>query len=163
PSKSGDYMRVVNSRHLQRVKSYLDDSVSKGAKVVIGGQSNGHENYLAPTVVTDVPMDSGLMENEIFGPVLPIFSFKDIQEPIEVINSKEKPLALYIYSNNKKNVRRILKETRAGGTCINNNAVHFFNANLPFGGSNNSGIGKAHGWYGFEAFSNARGVYKQNL
>ena len=163
PSKSDDYMRIINNSHLERVKSYLEDSVSKGAKVMLGGQSDSAGNYLAPTVVTDVPMDSDLMEMEIFGPVLPVLSFKNIQEAIDVINSKEKPLALYIYSKSKKNIRHILQETRAGGTCINNNDVHFFNTNLPFGGSNNSGIGKAHGWYGFEAFSNARGVYKQNL
>ncbi len=160
---SSDYMRMVNNNHFKRVKSYLDDSVSKGARVIHGGQSNAGENYLAPTVVTDVPMNSDLMEKEIFGPVLPVHSFRNIQEVIEVVNANEKPLALYIYSKNKKNVRHILRETRAGGTCINNNAVHFFNTNLPFGGSNNSGIGKAHGWYGFEEFSNARGVFKQNL
>ncbi len=75
----------------------------------------------------------------------------------------KKPLALYIYSKSKKNIRKVINETRAGTTCINNNNAHFSNNNLPFGGSNNSGIGKSHGWYGFEAFSNARAVYKQNL
>ena len=80
-----------------------------------------------------------------------------------MINSKEKPLALYIYSKKRKNVNQVIANTRSGGVCINNNAVHFFNNNLPFGGSNNSGIGKSHGWFGFEAFSNARSVYKQIL
>ena len=163
PSQSPDYQRIVNHKHHQRVKSYLDDSVAKGAKVIYGGQSKPEEDYLAPTVVTDVPMGSDLMQKEIFGPVLPILTYKNIEEVIDVINSKEKPLALYIYSKNKKNINKVIKATRAGTTAINNNGVHFFNTNLPFGGSNNSGIGKGHGWYGFQAFSNARAVYKQNM
>jgi aldehyde dehydrogenase (NAD+) len=114
-------------------------------------------------MMTNVDMDSELMKNEIFGPVLPVYSFKDLQEPIDLINSREKPLALYIYSKSKKNVNRVMNNTRAGGACINHSALHFYNNNLPFGGSNNSGIGKAHGWFGFEAFSNAKGVYRQIL
>ena len=113
--------------------------------------------------MTNVPLDSKLMKEEIFGPVLPVYGYTDIQEPIDLINSREKPLALYIYSKNQKNIDWIMQNTRAGGGCINNSGVHFFNANLPFGGSNNSGIGKAHGWFGFEAFSNARGVYRQHI
>ena len=163
PSLSPDYMRVINDRHFNRVNSYLEDSISKGAKVVHGGHSKKDEKYLAPTVVSDVPMDSDLMEKEIFGPVLPVLTYKNINEVIETINKGEKPLALYIYSKSKKNIKKIINETRAGTTCVNNNNVHFTNTNLPFGGSNNSGIGKSHGWYGFEAFSNARAVYKQNL
>ncbi len=162
-SRSADYMRIVNNNHFKRVKSYLDNSVSDGAKVAIGGKSKADENFLEPTVVTDVPKDADLMQKEIFGPVLPVIGYKDVREVVDQINAGEKPLALYIYSSKKKNVNFILKNTRAGGTCINNNDVHFFNNNLPFGGSNNSGIGNSHGWYGFDAFSNARGVYKQNL
>jgi acyl-CoA reductase-like NAD-dependent aldehyde dehydrogenase len=86
-----------------------------------------------------------------------------VDEPIELINSKEKPLALYIYSKSQPNIDRIMENTRAGGTCINHSMVHFNNNNLPFGGSNNSGIGKGHGFFGFEVFSNARGVFKQLL
>lgn len=162
-SDSTDYGRMVNHRHYQRVKTYVERAVSKGARVVVGGQTNDQENFIEPTVLADVPMDSDLMQKEIFGPVLPVNAFRHIQDPIDLINSKEKPLALYIYSKNKKNIRHILNNTRAGGTCINNNDVHFYNNHLPFGGSNNSGIGKSHGWFGFEAFSNARAVYKQHL
>jgi aldehyde dehydrogenase (NAD+) len=162
-AESASYMRIINGQNFQRVKSYLDDSVKGGAKLVHGGKYDSNDNYIEPTVVTDLPMDSPLMQNEIFGPVLPIVSYRDLQEAIDLIRSKEKPLALYIYSKNKQNVHRILRSTRAGGTCINNSALHFFNHNLPFGGSNNSGIGKAHGRYGFIAFSNERAVYKQIL
>lgn len=161
PKKSNSYARVVNEKHTNRIVGYIQDSVNKGAKVITGGQSDANESYLAPTLVTDVPKDSALMQNEIFGPVLPILSYTDIDEVIGEINAGEKPLALYIYSSSNKNINHIQNNTRAGGTCINNNAVHFFNNNLPFGGSNNSGIGKSHGYFGFQAFSNARGVYRQ--
>jgi aldehyde dehydrogenase (NAD+) len=163
PSQSPDYMRIINNNHYQRVTGYLDDAVAKGAKVVVGGRRDSEQNYLEPTVVTDVDMKSDVMQKEIFGPILPIISYKDIDQCINIIKSKEKPLALYIYSSSNRNINRLLKETRAGGTCINNNAVHFFNNNLPFGGSNNSGLGKGHGWFGFAEFSNARGVMRQHL
>lgn len=158
---SKDITKMVNERHLDRVKSYIDDAVLRGGRVIMGAKSVRKDKYLAPTLVENAPHDSALMQNEIFGPVLPIYTFKDINEPIKYIQDNEKPLALYIYSSKRKNVDYIINNTRAGGTCINNNDVHFFNNNLPFGGDNNSGIGKGHGKFGFEAFSNARGVYKQ--
>ena len=105
-------------------------------------------------------MDSKIMNDEIFGPLLPVFSYKTLDEPISVIAARDKPLALYIYSKSKQNINRIIANTRAGGTVINHNAIHFFNSNLPFGGTNNSGIGKGHGFFGFQSFSNARGVLK---
>jgi len=132
-------------------------------KVVMGGQSIPDQDYIAPTMITDAPMDSKVMTEEIFGPVLPIKTYRNLDEAIDLINAGEKPLALYIYSKSKKNIEKVMKNTRAGGSCINNSDVQFFNTNLPFGGSNNSGIGKSHGKYGFLAFSNARGVLKQNI
>ena len=113
--------------------------------------------------MTNVSKESTLMTNEIFGPVMPIFTFNSLDEVIAEVNSREKPLALYIYSKKNKNINYLLENTRAGGSCINHNAVHFFNTNLPFGGSNNSGIGKGHGKDGFLAFSNARGVFRQHI
>ena len=101
------------------------------------------------------------MTEEIFGPVLPIRVYKDSDEVIQAINKRERPLAMYIYSNKQKNINQFISNTRAGGTCINHSAIHFFNNNLPFGGVNNSGIGKAHGEWGFIAFSNERAVLKQ--
>ncbi len=162
-SKEPSYARIVNQRHFQRVSSYVADAVEKGATIETGGNYDSTEDFISPTVVTNVPKDSLLMEKEIFGPVMPVFEFTNISEVIDTINSKEKPLALYIYSKSKKNINHIISNTRAGGTCINHSAVHFFNSNLPFGGSNNSGIGKGHGWYGFQSFSNARGVLKQHI
>lgn len=160
---SVDYSRIVNEKHHERVMSYLDDAVAKGAKIITGGNGNKAEKYLAPTLIENVDFHSELMLNEIFGPVLPILSYKNIDEVLNYIKANEKPLALYIYSSKNKNIKYIMENTRAGGTCINSNDIHFYNIHLPFGGSNNSGIGKSHGKWGFEAFSNARGVYNQVL
>ncbi len=162
-SKETSYARIVNNHHHQRVSGYVADAVEKGAKIEVGGNFDNSQDYIAPTVVSNIPNNATLMQQEIFGPVMPVMEFTNISEVIDVINSKEKPLALYIYSKSTKNVNHILNNTRAGGSCINHSAVHFFNNELPFGGSNNSGIGKGHGWYGFQAFSNARGILKQHI
>ena len=163
PEESGSFSRIVNQKHFDRIKGYLEDAVAKGAKILTGGEGIREENFLPPTVVEDVSLDSALMTNEIFGPVLPVFSYHDLDEPIRYIQKNEKPLALYIYSKNPNNIAKILDNTRAGGTVINHNDIHFFNSNLPFGGVNNSGIGKGHGKFGFEAFSNPRGVMRQHI
>jgi aldehyde dehydrogenase (NAD+) len=161
--QSEDYARIINPRHFQRLKGYLDDAAERGAEVLIGGQTAAEEDYIAPTVIAQVPLDAKLMTEEIFGPILPIYPYRDLQEPLALINAREKPLALYIYSKSRQNIAAILNQTRAGGTCINHSVMHYSNHHLPFGGDNNSGIGKSHGWFGFEAFSNARAVYRQAL
>ena len=163
PEGNVSYNRIVNSRHFERIKSYMDDAVLRGAKILHGGRMNSATNYIEPTLVTDVEDDSKLMTEEIFGPILPIKTFKNLSEVTDFINKGEKPLALYIYSKSNKNIDFVLNNTRAGGSVINHSAMHFFNNNLPFGGSNNSGIGKSHGFFGFEAFSDARGVLRQHL
>ena len=161
--RSDSYARIVNHRHYQRLTGYIDDAKQKGATVAYGGRTEGSEDYIEPTILTDVDPKADVMMDEIFGPVLPVYGYESLDEPIAMINSKEKPLALYIYSKSQSNIDRIMQNTRAGGTCINHSVVHFFQNNLPFGGSNNSGIGKGHGFFGFEAFSNPRGVLKQVL
>jgi aldehyde dehydrogenase (NAD+) len=162
-AREPSYCRIVNEKHLARVKVLFEDAVQKGAKVEVGGDFDDEQNYLSPTVVTNVSNDSALMQEEIFGPILPVIEFSQVDEVIGEVNSREKPLALYIYGKNKRQINQILTDTRSGGACINHNGVHFFNLNLPFGGSNNSGIGKGNGVFGFQAFSNARGVLKQHI
>tara|TARA_B110000090_G_scaffold209877_1_gene268413 strand:+ start:3595 stop:5019 length:1425 start_codon:yes stop_codon:yes gene_type:complete len=162
-NNSVNYTQIVNTSHKGRVGEMITEAKAQGATVACGGAIDADTNYIEPTILTNVSMDSKVMQNEIFGPILPIIPYKNISEVIDTINSKEKPLALYIYSKSNKNINNILTNTRAGGSCINNNAVHFFNNNLPFGGSNNSGIGKSHGYFGFQEFSNARGVLKQHI
>lgn len=161
--QSDDYCRIVNNHHFGRIQQLIEDAVDKGANVAIGGNLDGSEDYIAPTVLTDVPLDSRIMEEEIFGPVMPVLSYKNLDETLELINSKEKPLALYIFSKNKSNINKVLNHTSAGGTVINETLVHNAHPNLPFGGVNNSGIGSAHGLFGFKTFSHERGVMKQHM
>lgn len=158
---SNSYNRIVNQNHFKRVKGYFEDALAKGASVEYGGRTDPSQDYFGPTIMTNIPENSDLAEKEIFGPILPVYTYTNLQEVIDIINSKEKPLALYIFSKSKKNVRRIINNTRAGGTCVNHCGLHFFNNNLPFGGTNNSGIGKGNGFYGFETFSNPRAVLNQ--
>jgi aldehyde dehydrogenase (NAD+) len=160
---SKDFTHLVNAKHTARLKNLLDDAVAKGATVLMGGQVDTARNFIPPTLLGNVPLEAAIMEQEIFGPILPIIPFFDLSEVCIQLSREQKPLALYIFSSSRKNIDFLLKNTRAGGTCINNNAVHFFNNNLPFGGSNNSGIGKAHGFFGFQEFSNARGIMQQHL
>ena len=127
-----------------------------------GGASEEKNNYIEPTLVLDPTDDSDLMQNEIFGPILPIKSFSKLEDVASYINEREKPLALYMFSKHKKNVQFIINNTRAGGTCINHNLLQYLNHNLPFGGSNHSGIGKSHGYFGFLEFTNQRSVLKQH-
>lgn len=158
---SKDYSRIVNQTHFNRLKQYLQDAISEGAVLEIGGETNEKERFIAPTVLSNVNLKSTIMQDEIFGPLLPLMVYQDLNEVILHIKEHEKPLALYIFSKQDGVINKVIRETRAGGTVVNHNTLHFFNNELPFGGSNNSGIGKAHGKYGFEAFSNARAVMKQ--
>jgi aldehyde dehydrogenase (NAD+) len=102
------------------------------------------------------------MKEEIFGPVLPVLTYKNIDEVLDYINSKDKPLALYIFSENDKFVNNVINKTSSGGACVNDVVIHYTNPNLPFGGVNNSGMGNAHGFYGFKAFSHERGIMHQS-
>ena len=163
PSISQDYTKIVNDQHHLRLKNYLEDAKSKGAKIVHGGGSDLESNSFEPTLVTHIAEDTDLMQKEIFGPILPIIVFEEINEVINTINGKEKPLALYIYSSSQKKINHILQNTSSGGVCINNNDLHFYNHELPFGGVNNSGMGNSHGKFGFMEFSNQRGIYQQHI
>ena len=158
--KSPDMGRIVNNKHFTRIKGLLDDAVSKGAKIEAGGNTNEADNYIQPTVISNVTPDSKIMQEEIFGPVLPVLSYHNTDEALNVINGKEKPLALYIFSGTSKKQDFWMNNTTAGGTCINDNIAQITQPNLPFGGVNNSGIGKSFGIYGFKEFSNERGVLK---
>ena len=161
-SKSESYSRIVNNRHFDRLVNHLEDAKKHNAIFEMGGKSKSEDNFIEPTVISNLPENASLLQDEIFGPILPIKTYKTNEEVINYINSKEKPLALYIYSKHKKTINDIIKNTRAGSTCINNNVVQYSNHNLPFGGSNNSGIGKSHGFFGFQEFSNKRSVMKQH-
>jgi aldehyde dehydrogenase (NAD+) len=152
---------IVNDRHAARVKRLIDQAVDKGATVALGGTSQGRK--IDATVLTNVPPDSAVMQEEIFGPVLPVLTYRSLEEAFQIIEGKEHPLVLYIFSRDRKVAREIMRNTRAGGTAINHTLIHFYQLDLPFGGVGHSGVGKSHGFAGFEAFSNPRGVLDQRL
>lgn len=157
-----DLCRLVHEQHFDRTIGLLEDALQRGAKLVFGGKHDRSDRYLEPTVLTNVPDDAPLMETEIFGPILPVRSFKTLEEAIEMINSKPKSLAMYVFSRSKRNIDTLISGTRNGGVAVNDCAAHYYNSDLPFGGANNSGIGKGHGKFAFLEFTNARSVLHQN-
>jgi aldehyde dehydrogenase (NAD+) len=159
--KSPDLCRVINTRNFDRLKKMLDDSVSQGATIEVGGQSDAGERYLAPTVLTNVAPDAPVMAEEIFGPILPILTYQRLDDVPPLITARDKPLALYVFAQDQRAIDTIIDNTTAGGTCINNAMVHFANSHLPFGGVGPSGLGSYHGYHGFKAFSHERAVLRQ--
>uniref|UniRef100_A0A3Q3X9H9 Aldehyde dehydrogenase domain-containing protein n=1 Tax=Mola mola TaxID=94237 RepID=A0A3Q3X9H9_MOLML len=135
PKCSPDYGRIINRRHFSRVMGLME-----GYAPVLGGQSDASQRYIAPTVLKDVPPHSRLMQEEIFGPLLPIVTVGDMDDAIRFINEREKPLALYIFCSNKKAVKRMIEETSSGGVTVNDVMMHYTLCSLPFGG-----VGKTHG------------------
>jgi aldehyde dehydrogenase (NAD+) len=158
-----DYCRIVNGRHFDRVHQLFDDAVARGATVLYGGGFSRFDRFISPTLVGNVAPGSRIMEEEVFGPVLPVVTFTDMGEAIALVNSKPKPLSLYVFSSHQPSIDRVLAETSAGDTCINHTVIHFLHLNLPFGGVNNSGIGKSHGFFGFAAFSHERSVLRDRF
>jgi len=152
--------RVVNERHTQRIHGLLSDARQRGARVLCGGEASEKDCFIQPTLLDNIPADAKIQSEEIFGPLLPIMPYTDLDTVIDEINAQPKPLALYIWSKTESNIEKALKKTSAGGTCINHCVVQYAHGNLPFGGVNNSGIGNAHGVYGFKAFSHERAVVR---
>lgn len=158
-----DYCRVVNNRHHTRLTAWLHDAVEKGAKVEIGGESDASQDYFSPTVVSNVSEDMTLMQQEIFGPILPIKTYQNLDEAVGYINENEKPLALYLFSKSSKNKKNIDASTSSGAFVINDIAIHYLIDDSPFGGVNNSGIGKSFGKYGYIEFSNIKPVVENKF
>lgn len=154
--QSPDYGRIVNSRHLDRLAGYLT-----GQEIVFGGEYDLGQKYLAPTLVLDPEVKSPLMTEEIFGPILPIITLDKIEHAISFINQRAKPLALYMYSNNKAFEQKVLATTSSGNVCINDGMMFMTNPNLPFGGVGKSGMGNYHGQAGFDTFSHIKTVMKR--
>lgn len=155
---NGDYCQVVNDSHYNRISRLLSNAQENGGKLITGVQTDDADRFIAPTLIEGMTFDSAILDEEIFGPLLPIITYKETDDVIRYVNSKPKPLALYIYSTDKHNIDKILSETSAGDTCVNQTMMHFLHHNLPFGGVNNSGIGKSGGVWGFNAFTHERSV-----
>ena len=153
-----DYCQIANRAHHSRVSGLLEDALAHNGKLITGGQVDDHRRFVAPTLIEDISADARIMQEEIFGPLLPVLTFTKLDSVLAHINSQPKPLALYFYSSDRDAIDRVLTETSAGGSCINHSVLHFAHPNLPFGGVNNSGIGTSGGEWGFRAFSHERSV-----
>lgn len=155
-----DFCRIINDKNFERLENTVKASLKKGVKLELGGEFKANERYISPTILSNVDLESPIMQEEIFGPILPILSYKTLEETISIIQSKHKPLSLYIFSENNETIEKILKNTSSGGVVINGVVAHLGNPELPFGGVNHSGIGNYHGHFGFKAFSHERAVLK---
>jgi aldehyde dehydrogenase (NAD+) len=153
--------QIVNDQNFARIRRLFDDAVAKGARVEVGGLMEAADRTIHPTLLTDITPDMLIMQEEIFGPVVPVITYKTLDEVIGFIADRAKPLALYIYSNTPDNIDRILKRTSSGGVTVNGFFSHYLENRLPFGGVNHSGTGSYHGVFGFRAFSHERAIYVQ--
>lgn len=151
--------QVVNPANFARVKALFDDAVEKGATVAAGGVLEEADLTIHPTMLTDVTPQMKIMQEEIFAPVIPVMTYDSLDQAIGYIQSRDKPLALYVYSPDETHVARVLNETSSGGVTVNGVFSHYLENNLPFGGVNHSGTGSYHGYFGFKAFSHERAVY----
>ncbi len=157
PRQSPDYARIVNERHFDRLVGLLQGS----GQVVFGGEYDRDARYIAPTVLREVPEDAPVMQEEIFGPILPVLTYGELSEAIERVRRGEEPLALYVFGRSPGEVDRVLSETRSGGACVNDVVVHLSVPDLPFGGVGESGMGAYHGRASFETFSHRRSVLRK--
>jgi len=153
PKSTPDYARIVNRRHHERLSTLLKDG-----SAAFGGELDGEQCYVAPTVLRDAEDGSSLMQEEIFGPILPIRTVRSIDEAVEFVNGREKPLALYLFTRDEKVEEDVLNRTSSGGACVNGTLMHIMDARLPFGGVGPSGTGAYHGRHTFETFSHRKSV-----
>ena len=156
PEESPDFARIINAKNWQRLVDLIEPE-----KVFFGGESNPKDNYIAPTLVEETALESPIMQEEIFGPILPILTYKKESEIAAVISRFEKPLALYVFSENPGFQKRIIQNYSFGGGCVNDTMIHFANKRLPFGGVGHSGIGAYHGNLSFDTFSHQKSIVKK--
>ncbi len=157
PKESPDYCRIISKANVQRLESLFE-----GSEIIYGGKTDRELKYVEPTILDKVDSSSAVMQQEIFGPLMPIMEYTDLDEVIEFINKRDKPLALYLFTASKNTRKKVLKHTSSGGACINETIMHVANPNIPFGGVGNSGIGAYHGKKSFETFSHQKSILKKS-
>ena len=153
PIKNSDYGKIINQKHFERIMSLIDES-----KVVIGGNCDSQRLKIAPTVMDNVTLDDAVMQEEIFGPVLPVLTYDKFEEVYSIVSGNTKPLALYIFSENKDNIKAVTSRVSFGGGCVNDVVIHLATSEMPFGGVGESGMGSYHGKDGFDAFSHTKSI-----
>ncbi|MBT9598131.1 MAG: aldehyde dehydrogenase family protein [Vitreoscilla sp.] len=155
-----DLSQIVNERNLRRLAGLIDDAVGRGARIALGGKVLASRR-IEPTILVDVPRDAAIMREEIFGPIMPVLTYEDLDDAVNFVNGRDKPLALYVFSRRAAFVEAVLARTSSGGATVNDVIQHVAEPNLPFGGVGPSGLGSYHGYYSFLAFSHERSVYGQ--
>ena len=160
PKSSEDYGRIINHRHFTRINDYIN---AQSDYVIHGGKSDENQKFIEPTLLLNPQLDSGVMQDEIFGPVLPIIEVDTMSEAIRFIKEREKPLAMYMFSKNQRNIDAVSQQTSAGTLCINDAVIFMVNPELPFGGVGNSGMGAYHGKWGFETFSHLKPIMHRSF
>jgi len=158
--KKENIAQIVNPQNFARIKALFDDAIAKGAKIAVGGVLEESDRTIHPTLLTDVTPNMQIMQEEIFGPILPVITCDSIDDAVSYIEARDKPLALYVYSNDQNNIDKVLNRTSSGGVTVNGVFSHYLENKLPFGGVNGSGTGSYHGVFGFRAFSHERAVYR---
>lgn len=153
PLKNDNYGKIINTKHFERLKKLIDSS-----KTILGGECEDEKCRIAPTVMDNVTRDDAVMQEEIFGPILPILTYDDFDKVVAELKTKEKPLALYVFSSDKKRIKRVTTELSYGGGCINDVVIHLATSEMGFGGVGQSGMGAYHGKAGFNAFSHAKSI-----
>jgi aldehyde dehydrogenase (NAD+) len=157
PQASPDFGRIVNDHHFERLLALMGDG-----NIVTGGKADAAQRYIAPTIMEDVSWDHPIMQEEVFGPILPVLDFDDLETALSVLETKPKPLALYFFSEDCDRQERVLRRLSSGGACINDTFAQLLNLRLPFGGVGDSGMGSYHGLAGFETFSHNKSVVKRS-
>jgi len=158
PQRSPDYGRIVNRRHLERLGGYLEHG-----HIAHGGQHDPNDLYLAPTILTDVPLEAPAMRDEIFGPILPVLEFGQLDEALDLLRDRPTPLALYLFTRDRAVQARVLTATRSGGLCVNDTITHMIGKHLPFGGLGESGLGAYHGKASFDCFTHYRSILRRSF
>ncbi|MBQ7384460.1 MAG: aldehyde dehydrogenase [Clostridia bacterium] len=158
PLENGDYGKIINEKHFARLCGLIDKS-----KVVIGGENDSEGCRIAPTVMDNVTYDDAVMGEEIFGPIMPILTFDDFDSLVDSLKERDKPLALYLFTRNKKHIKRVTRELSYGGGCINDVIIHLATSNMGFGGVGESGMGAYHGKDGFDAFSHCKSIVDKKM
>lgn len=157
PLSNPEYPKIINSKHFNRILNLIDSD-----KVIFGGNYNEDTRKISPTILDKVSINDNIMKEEIFGPLLPIIGYKNIDDIISLINSRPKPLALYLFSNDKTVQKKILDNISFGGGCINDTLIHFATSHMPFGGVGESGMGSYHGKASFDTFSHKKSIVKKS-
>ena len=160
---SASFARIVNAHHYARLAALLEDAEVRGATVAQGGALDERQCYIEPTILTDVPAGAAVLEEEIFGPLLPVITFQHLPDTVAYVNARLPPLAQYVFTTSAKNQAFLLDTLAAGGAAVNETIIQLAHPELPFGGVGNSGLGKAHGFAGFLAFSNEKSVLRQRI